>query len=48
MEKLSFLIILHLCMELRQSCRLVATVLQELGVLVYGISSLALEEAEAG
>lgn len=48
MEKLSFLIILQLYMELRWSCRLVATVLQDLGVPVYGISSLAVEEAEAG
>lgn len=34
-------------MELRQSCRLVATVLQDLVVPVHGISSLAVEVAEA-
>lgn len=49
MEKLSYylLIILHLCVELWQSCSLVATVLQDLVVPVYGISSLAVEVAEA-
>lgn len=48
MEKLSFLIVSHLCMELTRSCGLVANVLQELGVPVYGISRLAVEESEAG